>query len=153
MKIHILIALTISAMFDECRATSLYLNTTSSLLLDVFDICTAVAYNLSAEIEARKRFEIDRYLLFRPFTLLIKSAYILSSNTAETLLCQTHLARLVRVLFCGTASRQLGWVIPASLAHQSSQPLTQDRVSSCSLRGGKGADSNLVSVTLCKKDK
>jgi hypothetical protein len=145
MKIHILIALTTSTMFDECRATSLYLNTTSSLLLDVLDICTAVAYNLSAEIEARKRFEIDGYLLFGPFTLLIKSAYILSSNRAETLPCQTHLARLVRVLFCGNVFRQLGWVIPASLAPQSSQPLTQGRVSSCLLRGGKGADSNFVS--------
>jgi hypothetical protein len=69
VKIHVLIALLTSPVFHESRATALDLDTASGLLLDVLHIRTSMANNLSAEVKARKRFEIDRDLLFRPFAL------------------------------------------------------------------------------------
>jgi hypothetical protein len=57
-------------MFHESRATAFYLNTASGLLLDMLDISATMTNNLSTKVEARKWFEIDRDLLFRPFTLI-----------------------------------------------------------------------------------
>lgn len=108
MQIHVLVALSASALFHESRATALDLDTTSSLLLDVLDVRTAMANNLSAEVEARNGFEIDRDLLFRPFTLFSFQHEQLALHVEYVLLCQTHLARLVLVLYGGNASRQLG---------------------------------------------
>lgn len=53
MKIHVFVALPTSAVLRETRATSLNLDTASSLLLDVLDIRTTVTDNLCTEIEAR----------------------------------------------------------------------------------------------------
>jgi hypothetical protein len=69
MKIHILITLATSTVFHKSRATALDLNTASGLLLNVLDICTAMTYNLSTKIEARKWFKGNGDLLLRPFAL------------------------------------------------------------------------------------
>lgn len=69
MKIHILIALSTSAVLHESRAATLYLDTASSFLLDMFDIRTAMSDDLSTKVEAGEGLKIDRDLLFWPFTL------------------------------------------------------------------------------------
>lgn len=58
-----------SIVFHEARATAFYLHTASGFLLNVLDIRTALAYNLSAQVEARNRLKVYGYLLFRPFAL------------------------------------------------------------------------------------
>jgi hypothetical protein len=70
MEIHVLITLPASTVFHESRATAFDLNTASGLLLDMLDISATMTNNLSTKVEARKWFEIDRDLLFRPFTLI-----------------------------------------------------------------------------------
>lgn len=69
MKKHVLIALVISGCFEVARAAAFDLDTTSGLLLDVLDICTAVADYLSSQVEAVNWLEVDGNLLFRPFPL------------------------------------------------------------------------------------
>jgi hypothetical protein len=108
MQIHILIALSASALFHESRATALDLDTASSLLLDVLDVRTTMANNLRTKVEARNGLEIDRDLLFGPFTLIFTLAQAPVSHVGYFSLYQIHLARLVLVLYGGIASRQLG---------------------------------------------
>jgi hypothetical protein len=69
MKIHILITLTTSAMLHKSRATALDLDTTSSLVLNMFHIGSSMTHNLSTKVETRKWFKINEDLLLGPFTL------------------------------------------------------------------------------------
>lgn len=70
MQIHRFIAFGSSVVLHEARSTTLDLDTASSLLLDVFDIRTTLAYNLSTEVEANDRLEVHGDLLFGPLALL-----------------------------------------------------------------------------------
>ena len=56
-------------MLDEAGVATLDLNTASSLLLDMLDVCASVTYDLRSQIEALNRLKINRYPLFRPFAL------------------------------------------------------------------------------------
>lgn len=69
VKIHILVTLTTSAMLHEARTTSLDLNTTSSFLLDVLYISSAMTNNLSTKVESWNRFEVNGNPLLGPFAL------------------------------------------------------------------------------------
>ena len=66
---HWLIAFPASTGLHETRATAFDLNLAASLLLDVLHVGTALSDDLSAEVEARDRFEIDRDALLGPFAL------------------------------------------------------------------------------------
>jgi hypothetical protein len=67
VQIHGLITLVPGIVLHETRSTALNLDTASSLLLDMFDIGAALAYNLGTEVEARNGLEIHRNLLLWPF--------------------------------------------------------------------------------------
>jgi hypothetical protein len=69
MKIHGFIRFCTCAMFHEAAATAFDLDSTTSLLLDMLDICAAMANHLSSKIKAWDRLHIDRYTLFGPFAL------------------------------------------------------------------------------------
>lgn len=69
MQEHRFIAFPASAGLHETRTTAFNLNLAASLLLDVLHVGTALADDLSAEVEARDRFEIDGDPLLGPFTL------------------------------------------------------------------------------------
>ena len=56
-------------MLHETGSTTLDLDTASGFLLDMFDIRTALTYNLSTEVEAGDRLEVDGDLFFRPLAL------------------------------------------------------------------------------------
>lgn len=73
MQIHLFIALAASPMLHETRSTALNLDTTPSFLLDVLNISTSVANNLSAKVKTWDWFEINWNLLLRPFALLLVS--------------------------------------------------------------------------------
>lgn len=70
MQIHGFITFLTSRVFHESRATSLNLNATSCLLLDMLNISTSMSNYLSTKIKAWKCFKADRDLLLGPFTLL-----------------------------------------------------------------------------------
>ena len=70
MEIHLLIALSTSAMLYESRVTAFYLYTASGLLLDVLNVSASVAHYLRSQVESGKGFEVDRDTLFRPFALV-----------------------------------------------------------------------------------
>ena len=59
MKVHWLFAFLTSAVFEETRPLTLYLNATSSFLLDVLHISSAMANDLSSKIEPWERVELD----------------------------------------------------------------------------------------------
>ena len=69
MKEHGLIALVVSGCFEVARAAAFDLDTTSSFLLDVLHIGTAVADYLSSQVKTMDGLEVDRDLLFGPFSL------------------------------------------------------------------------------------
>ena len=111
MKIHILIALSTGAMLHKSGATPLDLDAASSLLLDVLDICTTVANNLSAEVEARERLKINRDLLLGPFPLLHVSWL---EHPAVSLPVQIHHVQTAPVLYGGIDAHPQGSAGPAS---------------------------------------
>ena len=67
MQIHLLIALHASFLLHESTASALDLHSALGLLLDVLDVLTALANNLSPQIETRNRLELDGNAFFRPF--------------------------------------------------------------------------------------
>lgn len=69
MQKHILIALAARRGFHITRPATLDLDTAAGLLLDVFDVGSAVSHNLGTEVEARDGFEADGDLLLGPFAL------------------------------------------------------------------------------------
>jgi hypothetical protein len=56
-------------MFHEATPTAFDLDSTTSLLLDMLDICAAMANHLGSKIKTRDGLHIDRYTLFGPFAL------------------------------------------------------------------------------------
>lgn len=62
-------------MLDEAGAAALDLDTAASFLLDVFDVGTAVADDLSTEVEARDGLEVHGDFLLWPFALKYWSVY------------------------------------------------------------------------------
>jgi hypothetical protein len=69
MQIHVLVTLLPSAVLHETRSSSLDLNSASSFLLDMLNIGTPMANNLSTKIESLNWYKVNRYLLLWPFTL------------------------------------------------------------------------------------
>lgn len=69
MKKHGFIAFMVSRCFKVARASAFDLNTASSFLLDMLHIGTAVADDLSTEVEAMNRLKVDGNLLLGPFPL------------------------------------------------------------------------------------
>jgi len=59
----------LSAMFPEAGTTALDLNTAAGLLLNMFDILAAVAYNRCAQVETGDRLQTNGYPLFGPLAL------------------------------------------------------------------------------------
>jgi hypothetical protein len=75
MQIHVLITLFTGSMLHETRTSSLDLNTTSGLLLNMLDVGPSMTNNLGAKIEAGNWFKINGDLLLRPFALFPKLAW------------------------------------------------------------------------------
>ena len=71
MQKHIFIALAARRRFHVAGTAALDLYAAAGFLLDVFDVGSAMSYNLGAEVEARHRLEADRDLLLGPFALFI----------------------------------------------------------------------------------
>jgi hypothetical protein len=71
MEIHGLIALLSTIGLHESGPTSLDLDFTAGLLLDVFDVIATTPNNLSPQVETIDRFQVNRDLLFGPFALLL----------------------------------------------------------------------------------
>lgn len=74
-------------MLDEAAASSLDLDTTAILLLNVLDVSSALTHNLRAEIEARNGLKVDRNALFWPFAAAKGVAFdlrLLRLATAES---------------------------------------------------------------------
>lgn len=69
MEIHGFVGFLASAVFHESRAAAFDLDSTSGLLLDVFDICSALANDLRAKIETGNVLHVDWDSFFRPFSL------------------------------------------------------------------------------------
>ena len=69
MQIHRFITLLVGTMFRKARSTAFDLDTASRFLLDMFDICAPMTYNLCAKIEAWKWLQVDRNTFFGPFAL------------------------------------------------------------------------------------
>jgi len=83
VQIHVLVTLATRAMLHESRATSLDLHAATRFLLDMLDIRTSVANNLSSKIETWNWFEVNWDLLLWPFALQYLSA-IIPSNAHHT---------------------------------------------------------------------
>lgn len=71
MQIHGLITLVSGIVLHETRSTAFDLDTASSLLLNVFDIGAALAYDLGTKVKTRNWLEIHRDLLLWPFALCV----------------------------------------------------------------------------------
>ena len=69
MEEHGFVTLLSGGSFREAGTTTLYLNATPSLLLNVLNVSTLVADDLGSEVEARQRLHVDSDLLLRPFSL------------------------------------------------------------------------------------
>jgi len=122
MQVHIFIAFLTSTMLHEPRTTSFNLDTASSFLLDVLDICSSVADNLSTEIESRDWLKINRNLLFRPLALFTSLVNAITRHI-EYILYQTHLSQL-HLALCGEIGVRLPNLgVPVSLVPQSSRLL------------------------------
>lgn len=64
-------------MFHEPGATALDLYTTTSLLLNVFDILSTVPNDSRAQIKSRDRLQINRNSLLGPFALSLNVNVVL----------------------------------------------------------------------------
>ncbi|KAH0357788.1 hypothetical protein KCU83_g181, partial [Aureobasidium melanogenum] len=129
--IHGLITLVSGIVLHETRSTALNLDAASSLLLDMFDIGAALAYNLGTEVEARNGLEIHRNFLLWPFTLW------------NDLHDPWNLSRPALALYDGNVSRLRDLVGPASLALQSQLQPSRGHLWWCWSREGKGEGSKL----------
>ena len=69
MQVHWLIALLAGTVFHEPRPSSLDLDATSGLLLNMLHVRTTVTYNLSPQIESWNGIKIDWDSFFGPFAL------------------------------------------------------------------------------------
>jgi len=69
VQIHWLITLHASVVLDEAGTTTLNLNSTTGLVLNVLHVLTTLANNLSSKVKTRDWFEVNREALFRPFAL------------------------------------------------------------------------------------
>ena len=69
MQIHRLIAFPSSAMFNEARSAAFNLDLAASLLLDMFNVSTALPDYLSTQVESGDWFGVDRKPFFGPFAL------------------------------------------------------------------------------------
>ena len=76
MQEHRFIAFPASARLDEARAPALDLNAAPRLLLNMLHVGTALADNLSTQVEPRDWLEIDRDPLIGPFTLYTVSTFL-----------------------------------------------------------------------------
>jgi hypothetical protein len=93
MQIHRFVALLASAMLHETRTTTFNLHSASRLLLDVFNMSTSLANNLSAKVEPRNRVEVDGNFLFWPFALGDYLVFHITANHEDNLPDQIHLFR------------------------------------------------------------
>lgn len=71
MQKHVVVALTARGQLQESGSATLDLDATTSLLLNVLDVRTAVPHDLGAKVKARKGIEVDRDSLLGPFALNI----------------------------------------------------------------------------------
>jgi hypothetical protein len=69
MQVHGFVALSIGGHLSETGAASFDLDFTASLLLNMFDICSALANNLGTKIETLDWLQVDRNTLLGPFPL------------------------------------------------------------------------------------
>lgn len=69
MQVHGLVAFSAGANLSKPRATALYLDLATGLLLDMLDISAALTNNLCTEIESWNGIKVDRDALFGPFAL------------------------------------------------------------------------------------
>jgi hypothetical protein len=89
MKKHVVFALLAGRRFDIARAAALDLHTTPRLLLDVLDICTAMANDLRPQVEAGNRLKTNGDALFGPFPspiLIALHTLLLLVSATETAL-------------------------------------------------------------------
>ena len=80
------------SVFSVARTAALDLDAAAGLLLDVFDILPTVAHNRSPEVEARDWLQVNKDLLFGPFTLLNVSVKCSRFRNPSSL-CQTRPAQ------------------------------------------------------------
>lgn len=69
MQVHGLIALSVGGHLSEAGSTSFDLDFAASLLLNMFDICSALANNLGSKIETLDWLQVDGDTLLGPFPL------------------------------------------------------------------------------------
>jgi hypothetical protein len=84
MQVHRLITLTASAMLHKSGTAAFNLNTASSLLLNMFHVCTAMSDDLRTEVETWDWLKVNWNSLLRPFTL----------NIIKPVSCATKIGRI-----------------------------------------------------------
>jgi hypothetical protein len=119
MQVHGLIALSIGGHLPEAGTTSFDLDFAASLLLDMLDICSALANNLSSKIETLDRLQINGNTLLGPFPL--KETYLSTYSSAHgekkkpgDLPVQIRLVPQPLVPVGGTGAHPRGWEVLAS---------------------------------------
>lgn len=122
MQIHCFVALLIGARLQKPRTTTLDLDTAPGLLLDMFDVCTTVTDDLSAEVKAGDRLELDRNLLLGPFALeFCQLGRRGICGEVVSLLFPARRAQRHQAHVYGTDVHLPDWVVPVSLVPQSSR--------------------------------
>lgn len=118
MEEHRFVAFTASAGFDEARATTLDLDTATSLLLDVLHISTALSNDLSAQVETGNWLKIDGNALIRPFALRQISQIIILTKSKGTVPYTAILIPLNLLLGLPAAETSLVNQVRKFLLHQ-----------------------------------
>jgi hypothetical protein len=114
MKKHWLVILLTGSRILKLGATALDLHSASSYILDVFDIGTAGAHNLSSEVKAWNGFQVYWNFLFRPFSLNATSASLKHDS------CQLYPSKFIalKLLRFSTAKPTLIHKVREVLLHQ-----------------------------------
>ena len=112
VEVHWLLTFLLGGVVHEGRATAFDLHAAARLVLDMFDIGTALADYLSAEIEPRQRLQVDEDLFLWPFALLMLASQ--QSPILDQILCRIRHVRTVLVRDDGISARQPDWEAPVS---------------------------------------
>ena len=116
VEIHGLVALLPRLRLDESGTAAFDLHLTACLLLNILNIVSSTADNLSSQIETTDGFKVDGYLLLGPFAL-----YIISNCGRTTLEKAALLGRIrhapLQVHGGGIYAHQQDSAIAAASAH------------------------------------
>lgn len=114
MQIHGFVAFSVGRHLSEARPASFDLDFAAGLLLDVFDVRSALANNLGSKIETLDWLQVDGDTLLGPFPLKPYLASILLHEKERGIPVQIHLVPRSLVPAGGIGAHLRGWEVLAS---------------------------------------